>query len=74
MARTARKFAAKAGNGTKELVALRQEFNKLVAEVEELKNHYKVHTHSATATKAPDGSAGTGFTPAFAATEAKTVE
>jgi hypothetical protein len=49
------------------------EHNKLVDEVEELKAAYKVHTHSATGTKAPDGSAGTGFTPAFAATEAQKI-
>lgn len=71
--RTTRTHTAKAGNGIKELVALRQEFNKLVEEVEELKAHYKVHTHSATATKAPDGNAGTGFTPAFTAPDAKKV-
>ena len=52
---------------------LAKEHNKLVDEVEELKNHYRVHTHSATGTKAPDGNTGTGFTPAYAAAEAQKV-
>jgi hypothetical protein len=49
------------------------EHNKLVDEVEELKAAYKVHTHSATSTKAPDGSSGTGFTPAFTTTDAQKI-
>lgn len=48
------------------------EYNKLVDEVEELKAAYKVHTHSA-ADKAPDGNAGTGFSPAFATTDAQKI-
>ena len=50
-----------------------EQFNLLVAEVEELKAAYKVHTHSAVGTKAPDGSSGTGFAPAFATAEAQKV-
>lgn len=50
-----------------------KEHNKLVEEVEELKQHYMVHTHSAVATKGPDGSSGTGFTPAFAKPDAQKI-
>lgn len=55
------------------IAQLTKEHNKLVDEVEELKGHYKVHTHSAVATKAPDGNTGTGFTPAYATAEAQKV-
>ena len=72
MARTTRTITNKALYG-KELTALREEFAKLVDEMEELKNHYMVHTHSAVATTGPDGNAGTGFTPAFAASNAQKV-
>lgn len=69
-ARTFRSIIAKALFGP-DIKALKEEFNALVEEVEELKAHYKVHTHSALATKGPDGNAGTGFTPAFAKADAK---
>jgi hypothetical protein len=49
------------------------EFNKLVAEVEELKAAYKVHTHSAVSSKAPDGSAGAGFNQTMILPEAQKV-
>jgi len=52
---------------------LLEQFNKLVAEVEELKAAYKVHTHSALSTKAPDGSAGTGFNQTMTLPEAQKV-
>ena len=52
---------------------LRKEHNKLVDEMENLKAHYKVHTHSATSTAAPDGGSGTGFTPALTTTEAQKI-
>ena len=71
--RTTRTFGANKAAYGAELVAMREEFNKLVDEVEELKAAYKVHTHSAVATKAPDGSSGTGFTPAFATVDAKKI-
>lgn len=69
-ARTFRNLIVKALFGP-DIKALKEEHNALVEEVEELKAHYKVHTHSATGTKAPDGNAGTGFTPAFAKPDAK---
>lgn len=71
--RKTRKFGANKAVYGPELIALRQEFGKLVDEVEELKAAYKVHTHSAVATKGPDGSTGTGFTPAFVAIDAQKI-
>lgn len=71
--RTTRNFGTEKAVYGPELTAMRTEFNKLVDEVEELKAAYKVHTHSALATKGPDGSTGTGFTPAFVAADAKKV-
>jgi hypothetical protein len=70
--RTTRTFPNKANFGA-ELAAMRAEFNALVDEVEELKAAYKTHTHSAVATKGPDGNTGTGFTPAFATVDAKKI-
>jgi hypothetical protein len=70
--RLTRKFGVKAVYG-RELIAMRDEFSKLVDEMEELKAAYKVHTHSAVATKGPDGATGTGFTPAFVAVDARKV-
>jgi hypothetical protein len=71
--RATRTFGSNKANSGAELIAMRAEFNKLVDEVEELKAAYKVHTHSAVATKGPDGSAGTGFTPAFTTVDAQKV-
>ena len=70
--RTTRDFGTNKAVWGKELIAMREEFNKVVDELEELKAAYKVHTHSGT-TKGPDGASGTGFTPAFTTVDAQKI-
>lgn len=70
-ARTFRTIIAKALFG-REFTALREEFNKLVDEVEEFKGKFSSHTHSAAA-NAPNGFSGTGGTTSWTSTDAKKI-
>jgi len=65
-ARTVRNFIVKAVYG-KELAAMREEFNKLVDEVEELKTKFTTHTHTGVTT----GGYNTGATRSTFTTFAK---
>lgn len=70
-ARSTRTFGSNKAAFGAELVAMREEFNKLVDEVEELKAHYIAHCHT-TGTKPI--AVGTGvLSPAITAVDAKKI-
>lgn len=70
--RTFRRFIAKAVFG-KEIVAMREEHNKLVEEVEEVKTKFVSHTHTGiTAGSADSGATKSTFT-SFAQPDAKKI-
>lgn len=71
-ARTVRNFIVKAVYG-KELAAMREEFNKLVDEVEELKTTFASHTHTGVTTGEDDTGATKSTFTTFAKPDAKKI-
>jgi len=70
--RTIRKFIVKAVYG-KELAAMREEFSKLVDEVEELKTKFASHTHTGVTTGEDDTGATKSTFTTFAKPDAKKI-